>query len=208
MSDFQNRIQKLIDAAISADVIGDVNGGFIGVMGKSSPGIRTDIPAAYEAYTLLSHYLAVLPDRSIELDAGLQVVPVEPAILHDAARSRLVALLPIKAGQLTEIAFWLTSNIPSEQVKKMAGVLALPFSIETHHGIEIMLPEWFAALYVNGSASHCIPILTLRSVMHDQRFGGDWVAVALERMATFGLPTENASKAVKMSTSDATMKPQ
>lgn len=206
MSDFQTRVQKLIDAAISADVIDDSNAGFIGVMGKSSPGIRTDIPAAYEAYTLLSHYLTRLPDCSLDLDEGLHVVPVKPAILHDAKRSRLVALLPIRAGELTEIAFWLTSNIPSEQVKRMAGVLALPFSIETHEGNEMMLPEWFAALYVNADASHCIPLLTLKSVMQDQRFGGDWVAVALERMKIFSLPTESASTAVKMSTGHDTFK--
>ncbi len=44
--------------------------------------------------------------------------------------------------------------------------------------VEHLLPEWFAAFYVRGEPCHCIPIPALRSVLADQRFGGDWVGVA------------------------------
>ena len=63
--------------------------------------------------------------------------------------------------------------------------------------VEHLLPEWFAAFYVRGEPGHCIPILALRSVLADQRFGGDWVAVALERMTAFALPQEQAASAVR-----------
>lgn len=193
----KDKISTMIEAAIGGDVLTDDGGGFVSIMGKSSPSIRQDIPAAFEAFTLLSHFLGRLPVRPVTLDSTSPLSDLSPAILHDATAARLVALLPIGAGELTAVAYWLTDSVRSDQVKQMAGVLALPFSIENHAGVEHLLPEWFAAFYVRGEPGHCIPILALRSVLADQRFGGDWVGVALERMTAFALPQEQAASAVR-----------
>lgn len=198
MKDTKDKISAMIEAAVGGDVLTDEGGGFVSIMGKSSPGIRQDIPAAFEAYTLLSHFIGRLPVRPVSLDAARPLSDLAPAILHDATAARLVALLPICAGELTAVAYWITDSVRSDQVKQMAGVLALPFSIETPlTGVEVLLPEWFAAFYVGADPGHCIPILALRSVLADERFGGDWVNVALERMAAFGLPQEQAGNAVR-----------
>jgi len=58
-----------------------------------------------------------------------------------------------------------------------------------------LLPEWTAAFYVQGLARHCVPILALKSVLEDKRFVGDWVAVALHRLASFALPQAEAQQA-------------
>lgn len=193
----KDKIGAMIEAAIGGDVLTDEGGGFLAIMGRSSPGIRQDVPAAFEAYTLLSHFLGVLPVRPVTMDAACPIIDLSPAILFDAAAARLVALLPIGAAELGVVAYWLTDSVRSDKIKQMAGVLALPFSIESHAGVEHLLPEWFAAFYVGGDPGHCIPISTLRSVLADQRFGGDWVSVALERMTAFALPQEQAARAVK-----------
>ena len=193
----KDKITAMVAAAVGGDVLTDEGGGFVSIMGKSSPSIRQDIPAAFEAYTLLSHFLGKLPVRAVSLNVNCPLVDLSPAILYDAEAGRLVALLPIGAGELTAVAYWLTDSVRSDQVKQMAGVLALPFSIENHADVEHLLPEWFAAFYVNGDPGHCIPILALRSVLADQRFGGDWVAVALERMISFSLPQKEAKSAVR-----------
>jgi len=188
----------MIEAAISGNVLTNEGGGFISIMAKKSPSIKKDIPAVFEAYTLLSHFLNRLPVFPALLDEGNQIPDLSPKILYDEAAKRLVALLPIGTGELAEVAYWLVDSVRSDQVKRMAGVLALPFSIEKHSGTDHLIPEWFAAFYVRGNPDHCIPILTLRSVLEDQRFGGDWVSVALERMTAFALPQKQAANAVRM----------
>jgi len=187
LSNSHEKIHALIKTAIS-------DNGFIAIMGEKMPSIRQDIPAAFEAYSLLSFFLDKLPMRSCVFEAS-HPVDLAPAILHDATAGLLVALLPVGAGGLTFFAHWITDNLRSDQVKRMPGVLALPFSIERHDELEHLLPEWFAAFYVHGDPGHCIPILTLRSVLTDERFGGDWVDTALARMASFALPKEQAVNA-------------
>jgi hypothetical protein len=78
----------------------------------------------------------------------------------------------------------------------MPGIFVLPFSIEYHASIEHLLPEWFAAFYVRGEPDHCIPILALKSMLADQRFGGNWVDLALECMTAFALPQEQAANEI------------
>jgi len=192
----KDKIRVMIETAIGGDVLNEKDGGFVSIMGKNSPNIQQDIPAAFEAYTLLLHFLDRLPTCSVSLDAASPMSGLSPAILHDAATARLVALLPIEADELATVAYWLTDSMRSQQIKQMAGVLALPFSIEHHAGVDHLLPEWFAAFYVHGEPDHCIPILALRSVLADQRFGGDWVNMALERMTVFALPQKQAKNAV------------
>lgn len=190
----RSEISGLVQAAISSDVIADSGGGFVALMAKSNPNVQRDIPAAYEMYTLLSYYLDKLPVHAVTL-VGSDVL-LSPAILYDEPAGKLVALLPIQAGELDLIAYWIGQGIRSETVRGMAGVLALPFSIEAHDEVRHLIPEWFAAFYVDGCEDHCIPSLTLRSVTLDSRFG-DWVAIALERMPSFGLPNDAASSAIR-----------
>ena len=87
----KDKISTMIEAAIGGDVLTDEGGGFVSIMGKSSPSIRQDIPAAFEAYTLLSHFLGRLPVRPVTLDAASPLPDLSPAILHDATAARLVA---------------------------------------------------------------------------------------------------------------------
>lgn len=188
-------LEAFVAQAISGNVFAQTGGGFLGVMAKSVPAIQKDIPAAFEMYTLLGHFLKSLPLRHAKLAFAAPAVKLEPGIVVDSEAGRVVALLPVQANQLGEVAFWLADALPSAEVKAMPGILALMFSVETHGEEEHLLPEWLAAFYVQGSARHCVPILALKSVLEDERFGGDWVAVALHRLADFALPQADAQQA-------------
>lgn len=193
----EEKISVLINTAISGDVLTDDGSGLIAVMAKSRQSIQQDIPAAFEMYTLLSHFLSRLPLLAAHLGEDQPDVALDPSILHDDANGRIVALIPIANGEIGEIAYWLADGLPSERIKQMAGVLAICFSIEKLAATERLLPEWFAAFYVDGDARHCIPILALRSIMGDENFSGDWVDIALNRMAVFSLPRADATEGVK-----------
>jgi len=193
----QEQIGSLIEAAISGDVLLNEGGGLIALMSKSIVGIKKDIPAAFEMYTLLSHFLSRLPLVATQLDDDRPDVSLTPSILHDDANGRIVALLPIASGEFAEIAYWLADGLPSDRVKQMSGVLAICFSVERHADADRLLPEWFAAFYVEGNARHCIPILALRSITSDQSFSGDWVDIALQRMAVFCLPRADAMQGIR-----------
>jgi hypothetical protein len=192
----RNTLRALIDGAIGGDVIADTDGGFVSIMAKKNPHIRQDIPAAFEMYTLLSHFLDSLPVHpQLEPSANL----ANPAIFFDQDGGRVLALIKIPAQQMELIAYWLSEGLRSETVKRMPGMLALPFSVEQHDGVAHLIPEWFGAFYVDGNPEHCIPILALRSITADDRFG-DWVTVALQRMEHFGLPCTSATNAVRHET--------
>jgi hypothetical protein len=194
----RTEIAALIESAIGGDVLNDSGGGFVGVMAKSNPNVMQDIPAAFEMYTLLSHYLGKLPIYSVTLSEA--DVLLAPSVLYDVAAKKVLVLIAVNARELDMIAYWAAGGIRSDTVRAMAGVLALPFSIETHDDTAHLIPEWFAAFYVGGNEDHCIPSLTLRSITLDERMG-DWVAVALKRMPTFGLPCASASNATQHKTS-------
>jgi hypothetical protein len=190
----------MIDNAIGADVdvLADSGTGFVAVMGKkANMDIRQDVPAAFEMYTLLSHFMKTLPFHVSEL--GKADTVLSPSVHFDKANGRVVALIPIGAKELELVSFWLSEGLRSNTVKAMAGMLALPFSVEVHEDRSHLIPEWFAAFYVNGSEDHCVPMLALRSVTMDERFG-DWVAIALERMQVFGLPCASAQNAIDQKT--------
>ena len=82
-----------------------------------------------------------------------------------------------------------------ERVQRDPG-LAMPFSVEAHgegEGAEaVLFPEWFTVYYPYGRADLAFPILALRSILHHEQFGGDWVNVAIGRMAHYSLPRELA----------------
>jgi hypothetical protein len=186
-----NTIKAMIDAAIGGDVLTDKGHGFVSIMGKSGRLVQQDIPAAFEAYTLLSYFLATLP--LTQYSSAITVDSLQPALHYDREAGRLLALLPVERNELQSVAFWLTDSMKSDLLKKMPGILALPFTVEEHMGVDLLLPEWFAAFYVNSDPGHCIPLLLFHSVLSDSRFS-DWVRIALERMAVFGLP-QTAAKA-------------
>jgi hypothetical protein len=196
-SDNQHWLRSLIQAAIGGDVLTEEGGGFVAVMAQSNPHIRQDIPSAFEMYTLLDHFLtsstiSILPRDDV-------IAELTPSILIDQEAERVIALISIPPLQLELIAFWLSEGLRSQTVKNMPGTLAMPFSIEVRDGVQHLIPEWFAAFYVDGKPEHCVPILALKSVTCDDRFG-DWVSIALERMQHFSLPCTLASDAVKKAT--------
>lgn len=188
-------LEVFVAQAISGDVFEQSGGGFVGVMAKSVPAIQKDIPAAFEMYTLLGHFLKSLPLRQGRLTFDAATLMLEPGIVVDSEEGKVVALLPVQAHQLSEVAFWLADALPSREVKAMPGMLALMFTVETHDEVKHLLPEWLAAFYVQGDGRHCVPILALKSVLEDERFGGDWVAVALHRLTEFALPQADAQQA-------------
>jgi len=194
----RQELQTLAEAAISGDVLTGEGSGFMtAVMGRQKKLVQQDIPAAMEMYTLLSHFLARLPLHAVTFE-GADVL-LAPSILFDEPAGKVVALVPIGADELSLVALWIAAGIRSETVRKMAGVLALPFSIEMHSETQVLVPEWFAAFYVSGNEDHCVPTLIMQSVMDDDRFR-DWVAVALERMSVFGLPNASAKGAIHQTT--------
>jgi len=193
-------VNELIDQAISGDVLTGDGGGFIKVMAsKNSHAVENDIPTAFEMYTLLQYFVDRLPFAAMPLHEDFAPMDLAPLIAHDEERNRLVALLPVTEDMpLGVIAHFIADRLPSAQVKSMPGILALPFVIETHEGAEHLIPEWYAAFYKDGHPGHCFPILTMRSVLNEESFSGDWVDVALNRMAVFRLPREDAQEAVVM----------
>lgn len=148
-------------------------------------------------YTLLSYYLDQLPIYAVDLISA--DVLLTPAVLYDEPAGKLAALLPVQSGELDLLAYWVAGGIRSDTVRALPGILALPFSIETHNDVRHLIPEWFAAFYVRGSEDHCVPSLTMRSITLDERLG-DWVSVALECMGVFGLPSAAASSAIRQTT--------
>lgn len=190
-------LHSLIQSAIGGDVITEEGGGFVAVMAQSNPHIRQDIPSAFEMYTLLEHFLA--SSEITHFSQSDTILGLAPSVLIDKTAGRVMALVSIPAKQFELIAFWLAEGLRSQIVKELPGTLAIPFSIEERDGVEHLIPEWFAAYYVDGSPEHCVPILALRSVTSDERFG-DWVSIALERMQHFDLPSTAAAAAVKTAT--------
>jgi len=190
-------IEKLIQNAIGGDILTENDGGFIAVMSKKGVNVQNDIPVAFEMYSLLSFFMSSLPITDVELSDDMPEIALTPSILYDSATQRLVVLVPIGRQALSDVAYWISDNFRSDHVKQMPGILAIPFSIEMHDTVYHLLPEWFCAFYVDGDKNHCVPLLSFKSVMDNAQFGGDWVDVALKRMAAFCLPHEEALRAAK-----------
>ncbi len=181
----REKILRLLDVAETAEA-----GSVLGVMGDANDRTAQDVPVAAEMLGLLRHFLGSLAFVEAPSDGPL---PMSPGV-YARGDGQLVALLPIGADELALIAYWISESLQSPTVSALPGLLALPFAIEEHEGTEWLIPEWFALYYVDSSDEHCIPVLTLRSVLEDGRFG-DWVTVALARADFFGLPTQAAAQA-------------
>ena len=178
MKDTLILLRELIDDAISGN-------GFIELMSQKTP---NDIPMAFEMYTLLGYFLEKLPLKEVKLQIGATEISLEQTILYDMENSRVIALISVNENELQEIAYWLADGIPSSLIKEKSGILALPFSIEKHNDEPYLIPEWFAVLYIDQDPEQFIPLLTLKSILNNEQFGGDWVDIALKRMDIFSLP--------------------
>lgn len=195
------QIAALTDAALCGDWAVSTSPSVLRAMGQDSLKAR-DIPVAMEMIALLQHFGATLPVR-LEALGGEAAIDLQGGVVWDQS-GKLVLMLPVEAGALNETAHWLADALPSQKLRAMAGVLALPFTVEPHgEGDEaeaVLFPEWFAVYYPYGRASHAFPILALRSILHHGEFGGDWVNVAVGRMAHYSLPREVAEQFVSHGT--------
>lgn len=196
----KNELSSLIFEATSADVISNTSCGFISVMSQKSKEVQRDIPAAFEMYSLLEFYSQSSNMVQADLFPGEHSGPtlvLEPSIVFDHAQDgtgRVVAFIPIQPGDLSLIAMWLSESLCSPHVQGLPGLLALPFTIERHNNQLMLLPSWFAAFYVDGSAETCVPILAMKSVLSHDQFG-DWAQTALHGLSGFGMPTKHAMAA-------------
>ena len=131
-------------------------------------------------------------------EIGSQDVELSPGIVWGG--SKLLALLDIPAGAFEEMAHWIADSLPSAKIRAMPGVLALPFTIENQGDGDdaqaVLFPDWIAVFYPHARAEHAFPILTLRSVLASDAFGGDWVDAAVGRMGFYGLPRQLAEQFV------------
>lgn len=169
--------------------------GFISAMSRKSAAVRQDIAPAFEMYSLLAHYLDKLPASQGRLES--REIELKPGLVFDAEGGRLVMALPIPEGELESVALWVAQGIHSATVRQMPGLLVLLFEIRREGESQHLIPEWFCAFYVDGRPDHCVICLALKSVtLLDARFS-DWMAIALDRLASFGLPHAAARDALR-----------
>ena len=90
----REELEQLVRQAIGGNVFAQEGGGFVGVMASSRAAIQKDIPAAFEMYTLLEHFLETLPIRyeTLAYEAGL--VDLEPGIVVDRTGARFWLCCP------------------------------------------------------------------------------------------------------------------
>lgn len=187
-------LQDLLLQSMEADVISDEGAGFLAVLSRKGQNVQNDIPVVFETYGLLAHFLAGSQAIETELNETAPTVDLTPAIHYDRANRRVLLLAAIGAGELPLIAYWMSDRLPSKKVQSMPGLLAVPFCIETQAGTDLLIPEWYASFYVDSTQAHCVPILTLRSMLSNETVSQDWVRAALLRMRVFALPQEDAIK--------------
>lgn len=184
----------LIKNSISQTLDNDGGGtpeGLLGLMARSGSMSLSDIPAVFECFSLLQHYLVngapVLDEdglpSSSTIDFGRSVV------IARMESTMFTLHLKIEPGDLLYTAHWCTASIKSETVLGMGGVYVIPFYIQE----DVLFPDWCQAFFVDGKPAHCIPVIALRSIEALHPFeDGDFVNTALYRLSSYGLPVENA----------------
>lgn len=193
-------IATLAEAAMCGDWEHGSAPSVLRTMGKDALQAN-DVPAALEMVALLQHFTPAAHVRVVPA-SGLETVPadveLEPGVVWSDAN--LLLLVNIPESSFEDVAYWVADRLPSAKVKALPGVLALPFTVESVEvdGSEqaVLFPDWFSVFYPHGMAHHAVPILTLRSVLANGAFGGDWVDAAVGRMGVYGLPRESAEKFV------------
>ena len=196
-------IASLTSAAMGGDWEADDKASVLQVMGRDPVKAR-DVPVAMEMVALLQHFADRLAVRDVPGlgEVGSQDVELSPGIVWGG--SKLLALLDIPAGAFEDMAHWIADSLPSEKIRAMPGVLALPFTIENQGDGDdaqaVLFPDWIAVFYPHARAEHAFPILTLRSILASDAFGGDWVDAAVGRMGFYGLPRKLAEQFVSKGT--------
>lgn len=165
--------------------------GLIGMLGKKGQEHKKDIPAIFECLTLLEHYLStgtkfVRGSPSINKSFNEE----QSFIICDDSNEKLVLLIHIEDGDLPYFASWSTNFIQSSRVLSMAGVYAIPFSLEIHEDRQFIFPEWCHAFFVNGDSDQCYPVFVLKSM--ETITGSDFSLSALYRLQSYNLPVERA----------------
>ncbi len=195
------QIAALTDAALCGDWKGSSVPSVLRAMGRDSVK-ALDIPAAMEMIALLQHFGAKLPVRVASLGDDA-VIDMQGGVVWDKT-GKLVLMIPVETGALDHTAHWIADALPSPQLRALEGVLALPFTVEQRgegdDAEAVLFPEWFAVYYPYRRADYAFPILALRSILHHGEFGGDWVNVAVGRMAHYSLPREVAEQFISHGT--------
>lgn len=193
----KQKLQELVSNELECDVLSNTGTGFISVMSSTKQKlVKADIPAAFEAYSLLSLAMDKYPALHGQLTNTTDTISINRGTVYDESNKRVVTLIPIQEGELEYCAQWLTDNLHSTKAKQFAGTLALCFSIEDHANESHLIPEWFAGFYVESDENRLIPLLSLKSFIANLDKDVDWVGVALERMRFFGLPCAVAQAAM------------
>ena len=186
-------ISGLTQSALCGDWSTETEPSVLRTMGRDSAK-ALDVPVAMEMVALLQHFGATLPVRCAAL-GGEASVNLLAGVVWDNSE-RILLLLEVAANTLGDTAHWISDALPSDTIRALPGVLALPFTVE-HQGVgsdakPVLFPDWFCVYYPHASGAHAFPILALKSVMRHDAFGGDWVNAAVGRMAHYSLPRAQA----------------
>lgn len=188
-------IESLAQGAMCGDWEHSETASILRAMGRKVVESK-DVPVAMEMVALLQHFAPRLP-VSHQGDGDVALAP--GVVWGD---SRLLLLLDVPAESFGDMAHWIADSMPSAKIKALPGLLALPFSIEdpakesSNNAQAALFPEWFAVFYPYAKPEHAFPILTLRSVLSHDAFGGDWVSAAVGRMGHYGLPRKQAEESL------------
>lgn len=118
---------SLIKKSISQTLDDDGGGtpeGLLGVMSKSGSMSLSDIPAVFECFSLLQHYLvngAPVLDQD-ELHSSSIIDFGRSVVITRMDSTMYTLLLKIEPGDLLYTAHWCTASIKSETVLGMGGV--------------------------------------------------------------------------------------
>jgi hypothetical protein len=176
--------------------------GLIEFLQKKGGTFTTDIPVVFEYFSLLDHILTSrCEDDPIPevFDETININELCTGIYAQKNNKKLLLVIDAKPGTLPYIAHWITDRIPSRQITSLPGTLILPFSLEGNEE-GFLLPEWCAAFYAYGNPGNCIPMVTLQSMLSSESvsgISGDWITIALHRLAAYGLPVDDALAASK-----------
>lgn len=186
--------------AISEDVLSANEGkyGLVQLLHSKGPKFAADIPAAFEYFSLLEHVITTCNPIEIVLTESsrkFSVNGLSTGVYVTEAQKQLLLAIQVEAGMLSYVAHWITETIPSEKIKALPGTLVIPFALEDHGNASFLLPEWCAAFYVDGEDEKCIPVITLRSVLHTESIPPDWTLSALYRLHSYDLDVDKAIKA-------------
>lgn len=186
--------------AISEDVLSVDKGeyGLVQLLHSKGPKFAADIPAVFEYFSLLEHVITTCKPLETGKDENplkFSVNGLSTGVYVTEAQKQLLLAIKVEAGMLSYVAHWITETIPSDKIKALPGTLVIPFALEDHNNESFLLPEWCAAFYVDSEDDKCIPVITLRSVLHTESIPPDWTLSALYRLHSYGLDVDKAIKA-------------